>query len=264
MPDISEINLKTYSKQVETWKYARLAGLLAAEAAILQRHRESIAGRPILDLGVGGGRTTEALTQISSDYIGADYAPAMVERCRARFPGMRFAVVDARDLSAFADASFALVMFSYNGISSLSHEDRLRALGEMRRVLRPDGICVFSAHNRNSPQTGAWSLKHIPAPQDWLRAPATALKQLLKYPLGIRNALVHRKHARSEADYAIVNDEAGCYGLMSYVITVEKQLAQLRAVGLRPVEAVATDGHVLRPDQYGTTEPWIYYVARRG
>jgi hypothetical protein len=51
---------------------------------------------------------------------------------------------------------------------------------------------------------------------------------------------------------------------MSYVITVEKQLEQLRALGLRPVEAVATDGHALRPDQYGTMEPWIFYVARRG
>jgi ubiquinone/menaquinone biosynthesis C-methylase UbiE len=263
MPDISEINLKTYSKPFETWKYARLTGLLPAEAAILQRYHGEIAGRPILDIGVGGGRTTESLLEISSDYVGADYSAAMVERCRARFPGIRFEVVDARDLSAFGDESFALVMFSYNGISSLDHDDRLRALREMRRVLSPDGICVFSAHNRNSPQTGAWSLKNIPPIENWLKAPVPSLKQLVKYPIGIRNALANRKHERNEADYAIVNDEAGCYGLMSYVITVEKQLAQLRSVGLSPLEAVGTDGDALNAGEYGTHDAWVYYVARR-
>ena len=50
---------------------------------------------------------------------------------------------------------------------------------------------------------------------------------------------------------------------MSYVITVERQLAQLRDVGLEPLEAVGLDGRVLRPDEYGTTDAWIYYVARR-
>ena len=264
MPDISEINLRTYSKPIETRKYARLAGLLPAEAAILARYRRLVEGGPILDIGVGGGRTTEALLELSPDYVGVDYSPGMVERCRVRFPGTRFEVADVRDLAAFADESFALVLFSYNGISSLDHADRLKALAEMRRVLSPAGICVFSAHNRNSPQTGAWSLKHIPALESWVRAPVPSLKQLVKYPLGIRNALANGRHARSEPDYAIVNDEAGCYGLMSYVIAVDKQLAQLRAVGFVPVEAVGIDGQPLAPDQYGTADAWIYYVCRRG
>ncbi len=263
MPDISDINLKTYSKPLETRKYARLAGLLPAETAILERYQHLMAGGPILDIGVGGGRTTEGLLEISADYVGVDYAPAMIERCRARFPEVRFEVADVRDLSAFGDASFRLVMFSYNGISSLGHEDRLRALREMRRVLSPEGICVFSAHNRNSPQTGAWSLKHIPGIESWLKAPVPSLKQLAKYPLGIRNALANRSYERSEPDFAIVNDEAGCYGLMSYVITVEKQLAQLRSVGLEPLEAVGTDGRPLGAEDFGTADAWIYYVCRR-
>lgn len=264
MVDISEINLRIYSKPLETRKYARLAGLLHAEAAILDRHRATIAGRPILDIGVGGGRTTDDLLQVSSDYVGVDYSPAMVERCRARFPGVRFEAADVRDLSGLGYGRFALVMFSYNGISSLNHEDRLRALSEMRKLLAPDGLCVFSAHNRNAPKIGAWSLKHIPRPGSWLKQPLASLKQIVKYPLGIRNALLNRKHARNEADYAIVHDEAGFYGLMSYVITVDEQLGQLRGVGLEPIEAVGLDGRVLRPDEYGTRDTWVYYVARRG
>ena len=36
----------------------------------------------ILDLGVGGGRTTPHLSSIAARYVGADYAAEMVARCQ--------------------------------------------------------------------------------------------------------------------------------------------------------------------------------------
>ena len=42
--------------------------------------------RPILDIGVGAGRTTQLLRAISRDYVGIDDSPAMVEMCRAAHP----------------------------------------------------------------------------------------------------------------------------------------------------------------------------------
>ncbi len=90
MTDISDINLRTYSRPGETRKYARLAGLLPAEAAILDRFRPYVAGARFLDIGVGGGRTTEALAALAGDYVGVDYSAEMVRRCRARHPGRTF------------------------------------------------------------------------------------------------------------------------------------------------------------------------------
>lgn len=263
MTDISEINLRTYSRPGETRKYARLAGLLPAEAAILDRFRPDVAGARLLDIGVGGGRTTEALSALAREYVGVDYSAEMVERCRVRHPGRTFETADVRDLSAFGDDTFGVVVFSFNGIDSLNHADRLRAWAEMRRVLRPGGLLVVSSHNRNAPQTGAWSLSYVPRPAEWLAAPAGSAKKIAKYLLGIRNSLRNKRHELQEDEYAIVNEEAGCYGLMSYVITPERQVAQLRRAGFEVLEAVDLEGGVLAEPAHGTIDPWIYYVCRR-
>ena len=46
-------------------------------------------GRPVLDLGVGGGRTTALLRLVSSEYMGIDYTPELVDLCRDAAPGRR-------------------------------------------------------------------------------------------------------------------------------------------------------------------------------
>jgi len=102
----------------------------------------------ILDLGVGGGRTTPYLSSIAGRYIGADYAPRMIAECQKKFPHLEFQVVDAVDLSRFADSSLDAVIMAFNTIDNvIPAESRARALREIHRVLKPNGILIFSSHN---------------------------------------------------------------------------------------------------------------------
>jgi SAM-dependent methyltransferase len=102
----------------------------------------------ILDLGVGGGRTTAYLASCASRYVGADYAPEMIRFCRAKFPQQEFVVTDASDLSLFSDASFDAVVLAFNAIDSvIPDKKRQQCLRECRRVLRPGGRLIFSSHN---------------------------------------------------------------------------------------------------------------------
>jgi ubiquinone/menaquinone biosynthesis C-methylase UbiE len=106
---------------------------------------------PILDLGVGGGRTASYLSRIASNYVGIDYSEGMVRACRKKFPQLRFEVGDAADLSRFTDDSFDAVVFSFNGIDYLAPDDqRRRCLKECSRVLKSGGVFIFSVHNPRS------------------------------------------------------------------------------------------------------------------
>ena len=62
-------------------------------------------GMKILDVGVGGGRTTRYLAALASHYVGIDYAPAMISACREKFPDLEFCVGHADDLKEFDRAS---------------------------------------------------------------------------------------------------------------------------------------------------------------
>jgi len=50
--------------------------------------------------------------------------------------------------------SFDLVVFSFNGLDAISHDDRGSALGEFWRVLRPGGLLLFSTLNKDGPAFG--------------------------------------------------------------------------------------------------------------
>jgi len=144
-----ETNLAIYAKPEIAEIYAGMTFLAASEQALFEKYlRPQLS---ILDLGVGGGRTTPSLSHLASYYVGVDYSEAMVQACRRKFPDLRFEVRDAADLSSFADSSFDAVVFSYNGLDYLAPDcKRHDCLRECYRVLRDEGILIFSSHNPRS------------------------------------------------------------------------------------------------------------------
>ena len=54
------------------------------------------------------------------------------------------------NLSMFDSASFDFVLFSYNGIDTMSHVNRLRVFDEVFRLLVSGGLFAFSSHNLES------------------------------------------------------------------------------------------------------------------
>ena len=67
----------------------------------------------------------------------------------------RFEHADARQMAGIADASIDLAVFSCNGISMVGHDDRLAIMREVHRILKPQGVFLFTTYNRNSPEARA-------------------------------------------------------------------------------------------------------------
>jgi SAM-dependent methyltransferase len=142
-------NILTYNAPAVADYYATLDYLTPCESLLFAEYLRS--GMAILDLGVGGGRTTSYLSSIAGRYVGVDYAAQMIAACRKKFPGLEFEVANAADLSNFVSASFDAVVMAFNGMDYvIPDESRFRALQEIRRVLKPGGILIFSSHNPRS------------------------------------------------------------------------------------------------------------------
>lgn len=112
-----------------------------------------VAGLRVLDAACGPGLYAEELVRRGAHVAGFDQSPGMVNLSRDRVPQANFRVHDAGEpLDWLADGSMDVVLFAL----ALEYVDeRVAALREMHRVLRPWGALVLS---RLHP-TGDW-LRH--------------------------------------------------------------------------------------------------------
>src|SRR5487761_259153 len=100
-----------------------------------------VAGQRVLDAGCGPGLYAEELIRRGARVTGFDHSPRMVQLSRDRVPAGEFRVHDLADpLDWLPDASVDLVLFAL-AIDYLN--DRVAALREFRRVLRPGGAVVL-------------------------------------------------------------------------------------------------------------------------
>jgi SAM-dependent methyltransferase len=121
--------------------------LRPAEVLLLVRHREALSGR-VLELGCGAGRLTGYLVDIARAIVGIDISSAMVAYCRERYPRGTFREGDLRDLATIERGSFDVVVAAYNILDALTDAERAQVLDGIHAVLPPDGLLIFSSHNR--------------------------------------------------------------------------------------------------------------------
>src|SRR5215475_4020033 len=140
------VNHRYYETVGVAEEYGVDCDVTAAEELILDLLRHDARSESLLEVGIGGGRTTPHLLAIAKDYVGVDYSKRRVELCRQKF-NSTFMVCDARNMSAFEGERFSTVVFWGNGIDEVNPSDRLLILNEINRVLKKDGIFTFSSHN---------------------------------------------------------------------------------------------------------------------
>jgi SAM-dependent methyltransferase len=248
-----------YNSSSIVTRYAGKTDLQPAERAIVSLLGPALSTMDLLDVGVGGGRTTWHLAPLVRRYVGVDYAEEMIAACRRTFahdPSLCFLVADACHLEAFGDAEFDLVFFSFNGIDCISRAHRATALRELMRVTRPGGYLAFSAHNSN----------YLPEHQNRLRprlsrSPRRMLKATRRYlTFRLKNGLAsYGPHVRE----AVVFDGAEQFAVPFVYIRPDEQVRQLRELGLRDVRVFRYDGTECEASLLAAcADPWLYYLCR--
>lgn len=129
----------------------RLTSARGGQVRIEHYHRYLFArafcqGRDVLDVASGEGYGAAQLAQTARDVIGLEFASDAVRGAAANFPrpNLRFAQGDARRMP-LRDASVDVVV-SFETIEHFDGQDAF--LAEIRRVMRPDGVCIISTPDR--------------------------------------------------------------------------------------------------------------------
>ena len=254
--------LRDEAMQVDT-------NLFKVEEVILSSLRHEIQDMPILDIGVADGRTTGHLKAISSDYVGIDYSEGMIELCKTRVRDATLLVCDARNMSIFEDERFAAVFFLWNSIGCVDPPGRDLILKEIRRVLKSNGIFVFSAHNldwwERQPLALISGLSWSDDLVTFLPNPIALIKETARCFRVYVHGLFNRVRSKiRDRGYAIVLEHAELPGsvMPRYYIQEQAQVRQLLDAGFHQVKTLAIDGGPTNSASRAS-DYFIYYVARK-
>ncbi len=252
--DCDEVNGLLYRSAALVPLYATIQ-LHPPEAIALVHYREEIQGCRVLDMGCGAGRLTTYLRLLTDDYSGLDISPHMIAYCRQRFPELSFFQGDIRQLP-FADGCFATVFAVFNLFDIVAHDDRLKVLAEVHRVLKPGGLLIFSAHNRN------WATATQGPQLDFRLNPLAQLRCVRQYLREMANHRRIKPRQHVEKDYALWNDAGHDYAVLHYYIDRDTQSRQLAGAGFRLLECLDELGRTLGPQDDDSAYSSLHYVAR--
>ncbi len=259
---MSEKNEATYSATNIVNYYAQLELLQPAEQTILNQLRDKLPTMKMLDIGIGGGRTTKHFAPLVESYTGIDYSHGMVEACQRRFQNttspVTLQVGDARDMAEFADDSFDFILFSFNGIDYVSHGDRLNILREINRIGKTGCYVLFSSHN----------LQAMAKEFDWknklsFNPVSTYVNLVMLVILMLCNLSISRKQLAA-AKHLVIKDESHNFSLETYYIRAEEQTKQLEK-GFDDIEIYSwqTGLQIADPSELRNhPDLWLYYFCR--
>lgn len=244
--------------------YALETHLQAPEESIVSELIAKLAQFDVLDIGIGGGRTTLHLAGRCKTYTGVDINPNMISACNQRFKNwphnIAFSIADARTLENLADNSYDLVLFSFNGIDYVNHQDRIRALASIYRVLRPGCYFVFSSHNTNCIPSLLSLRTHLS------RNPINTARGLLQW---LKLNFIHNNRSTikqaNKSARVMLNDGAFNFSLQTYYVSVQEQIRQLD--GMFSIDNIysLTSGRPFTTLEHAeaSTDSWLYYVCTK-
>jgi SAM-dependent methyltransferase len=252
----NEINSRVYHSPGVAGLYTGTL-LNRAETMALLKYREAFVGRNVLDVGVGTGRTAAYLKPLARHYVGIDYSQEMIDYLRRTQPEVEAHLTDMRDLSAWGAGAFDFVFAPNNVIDAVSHDDRVRVLAEVRRVLSDGGLLVLTSHNRR------YRLAESGPRLEYSRNPVIQAQHVARY---LRRRLNHLRIGglrRFEEEYALLNDIGHHYGLLHYYIDCDHQAAQLDAAGFRVLDVIDARARSLRSGDDDSDSSSLLYVVTR-
>jgi ubiquinone/menaquinone biosynthesis C-methylase UbiE len=103
--------------------------------------------KTMLDIGVGGGRTSMYFLNLVESYLGIDIVPDFIDTLQKKYSQKQFKCMNVLDITNL-EKTYDFILFSHNGIDNLlTLEEYTKALDNMYKVCNKNGYVCFSSHN---------------------------------------------------------------------------------------------------------------------
>lgn len=138
-----------------------------AEGGFFKSELEKHGAKTVLDIACGTGFHTVTLTLDGFDVVGADGAPTMLVKARENadrcgLSHIKFTEAQWTSLTeVFPNNSFDAIVCLGNAFTHLFEEsDRIKALEEIYKVLKDDGVAIIDQRNYDSILDQGFNSKH--------------------------------------------------------------------------------------------------------
>jgi ubiquinone/menaquinone biosynthesis C-methylase UbiE len=256
-------NKNTYNNV--SYQYQDIYELQRPEKTIFNILESNLVNMKVLDIGVGAGRTSLYLANKVKEYHGLDYSDEMIELCKNNIcinnENTKYDVCDVRDMNIFNNDTFDLVLFSFNGLDYISHQDRLKALKEIHRVSKEGAYFIFSTHNLQY-------IDRIFLLRYQFHYKIKRLKEKISFWFKLKYKYndVNLYKKLKESKFAIFNDGAHDFGLLTYYINPKAQIQQLNEEHFTNIDLFSV--HTGDRIDLGTKDieaicdaSWVYYMC---
>jgi len=247
--NINTQNTKYYEMASTVKEYTKFSPIFPEEKKIFEKYQKSIKGKAVLDIGCGAGRTTETLKNMATDYTGIDYSEKMIDACKRKFKVLKFIHCDASDMRVLGKKKYDFILFSFNGLDSMSHDKRIKTLQEIYRCLKKDGVFAFSTHNRDfKRKVSLYDLFGI---------------NIIRNIRYICTYITVRKQQSHCETYEILSDPFSDYGHLTYYIRKSDQVKQLEDNGFRCIEILNRECQSTRIETPERDSNFFYYICKK-
>jgi SAM-dependent methyltransferase len=270
----AEINSRVWRTRDNVADYANRS-LRPVEIVLLMRYAQALSGR-VLEAGCGAGRVLGYLVALGGDVHGVDVSRTMVDYCGHTYPEADVRLGDLAALAESVTGPFDAVIVPDNTLDIFGDEQRRRVLSEIRELLAPGGVLIFSSHNLDHadgrPEArgpagargrggamlarGGAMLARVAG-----LSPERAARAVIRLRRRRRNRRALVGLQQRADDHAILNDSERDYGVLHYYIGRDAQERQLSSLGFELVECLDVEGRPVARGAIGYG-PWLHYVVR--